>query len=69
MPDTDRITELEIALAHQERLCEELSDLVRAQADLLDRVERRTALLLARLAALERGDEPPPAADVRPPHW
>lgn len=69
MPDSDRITELEIALAHQERLCEELSDIVRAQADRLDLVEHRTALLLARLAAFERGEEPPPAADVRPPHW
>jgi len=32
MPDDNRLTELEIALAHQERLAEELSEIVRGQA-------------------------------------
>ena len=47
MAGPDRLTELEIALTHQEALLEELNDVVRAQADALDllraRVERLTA--------------------------
>ncbi|MFT3973173.1 MAG: SlyX family protein [Amaricoccus sp.] len=68
MPDTDRLTELEIALAHQERLAEELSDIVRTQAERLDRLERTLALLARRLAAAEDGPEAP-AANAPPPHW
>ena len=68
-PDPNRITELEIALAHQQRLGEELSDLLRDHLDRLAQVERQVAVLRARLAALEAGDDAPPAPDVRPPHW
>ena len=54
MPDPDaRLTELEIALAHQERLAEELSDVVREQADRLALLERRLAAIAERVAALE----------------
>ena len=56
MPDPDaRITELEIALAHQERLAEDLSDVVREQADRLALLERRLAAIAERVAALEAG--------------
>lgn len=66
-----RLTELEIALAHQERLGEELSEVVREQAERIDRLERRAALLLERLATLEEAARTPagPPADERPPHW
>ncbi len=64
-----RLTEIEIAFAHQERLAEELSDLLRAQATRLDALERMLAVVTARLAAIEAGDAGPIAADVRPPHW
>jgi SlyX protein len=70
MPDSDpRVTELEIALAHQERAAEELSDVVREQAARLDALERRVDRLVTRLAGLEEASAAPPAADVRPPHW
>jgi len=70
MADADaRLTEIEIALAHQERLAEELNEVVRAQADRLDALERRLALITARLVESEAGDGGAPAADVRPPHW
>lgn len=62
-----RLTELEIALAHQERLAEELSEIVRAQADRLDRLERTLALLAQRIEEAE--DRPAPAANAPPPHW
>ena len=69
MADSARLTELEIALTHQERVAEELSEIVRAQADRLDLVERSLAKLAERLAELEARDAPPPAAGARPPHW
>jgi SlyX protein len=70
MPDPDaRLTELEIALSHQERLGEELHEVVREQAGLVARLSRQVALLNDRIAALEAGGGGPPSPDVRPPHW
>jgi SlyX protein len=66
-PET-RLTEVEMALAHQERLAEELSDVVRAQAARIDRLERRIAEVAERMAAAEAqatGARPEPP----PPHW
>ena len=70
MPDPDaRLTEIEIALAHQERVAEELSDVVREQADRLALLERRLAAI-ARARRGARGEAPtPPPAERRPPHW
>ena len=69
MPDPDaRITELEIALAHQVRVAEDLSDVVREQADRLALLERRLAAIAERVAALEARPDAPPA-ERRPPHW
>ena len=63
------LTELEIALAHQERVSEDLSEIVRAQDDRLDRLERHVSALLDRISALEAGGPALPPADSRPPHW
>lgn len=69
MTDSARLTELEIALTHQERVAEELSEIIRAQAGRLDLAERALAELAERLAELEAQATPRPAADTRPPHW
>jgi SlyX protein len=70
MADPDlRLTELEIALAHQERLVEDLSDQLREQAERLDRLERRLAAAAARFAELEAGAGGPPQPERPPPHW
>jgi uncharacterized coiled-coil protein SlyX len=70
MTDRDaRVTELEIALAHQERLGEELSDVIRTLADRLAASERRITALTERVAALEAGGPAESQADARPPHW
>ncbi len=69
MADRARLTELEIALTHQERVAEELSEIVRVQAGRLDRVERALTQLAERLAELEAQAASRPAADTRPPHW
>ncbi len=65
-PD-DRITELEIALTHQEATVEELSAVLREQAARIDLLERRIARLAERQDAAEAGTAPD--ADVPPPHW
>lgn len=65
----ERLTGIEIALAHAERTVEELSELVREQAGRIVRLERQVAALAARLGALEEGTGATPAADSRPPHW
>ena len=67
MSIADRLTEIEIALAHQERLAEELSDVVRAQAARLDRLDRLAAELVERLAAAEA--RAPDGGERPPPHW
>ncbi len=69
MDQDARVTQLETAIAHQERLSEELSDVVREQADRLAALERRIAAVLDRLAALEAGGPAEPPPDTRPPHW
>jgi SlyX protein len=70
MPDENaRLTEIETALAHQERFCEELHEVVREQAGRVARLEREIAVLNERLAALEAGAGTAPPPDVRPPHW
>ncbi|KAB7613736.1 SlyX family protein [Amylibacter sp. SFDW26] len=70
MSDIERITELEIQLAHATRLAEELSDIVAEQTKRLELVERRIQMLMERAAEQEAqslsgevvGNQPPP-------HW
>ncbi len=64
----DRTTELEIALTHQAAMLEDLSAMVRVQADRLDRLERVLAALALRIAEDGPGAADPEAS-LRPPHW
>jgi SlyX protein len=70
MTDADaRLTELEIALSHQDRVVEELSEIIRDQAGRLTRLETVLARLADRIAAAEGRLDDNPAADQPPPHW
>lgn len=70
MNDSDRITELEIQLAHATRMSEELSDVVADHAKRLELAEKRIQMLMQRAAQAESeamagvavGNQPPP-------HW
>lgn len=64
-----RLTDIEIALTHQAAAAEELSEVVRAQAARIDRLERQVAALAQRLAEAEAGSDARPDPDARPPHW
>ncbi|MEO1550494.1 MAG: SlyX family protein [Pseudomonadota bacterium] len=64
----DRLTRLEEVIAHQAAQIEDLNQVVTAQADRVDRLERQVAQLRLRAAEAEAaqgdhvvlGDSPPP---------
>ena len=64
-----RLTDIEIALTHQEAATEELSGVARDLAARIDRLERLVDALSLRLAEAEAGAGAPPEPDARPPHW
>ena len=70
MTDAERLTPLEIAVAPLERQVEELSDLLRDQADAIDRLGAQSRVLATRLAAAEAAlPEDAPDPNQPPPHW
>lgn len=64
----DRLRALEETVTHQAAAIDDLSDIVRAQTAVIDRLERRVALLMARAAEAEAGGTVT-FADQRPPHY
>ncbi|MFC7705367.1 SlyX family protein [Plastorhodobacter daqingensis] len=67
---TERLTEAEEQIAHLTRMIEDLSDVVAAQSQELERLNRRVTLLLEREAEREMDTGGTvPLADQRPPHW
>jgi uncharacterized coiled-coil protein SlyX len=70
--DTDALTHaqlLEERLTHLAREHEELSKVVAAQADHIDRLARAVQVLAKRLAEAREQGGSTPDADQRPPHW
>ena len=64
-----RLTELEIRLAHHERMSEELSAVVFEQGRTIDRLTAQLHRLRDRLASQEAGGERSPQDDKPPPHY
>ncbi len=68
MSDEARITELEIALAHQTHTVEELSSEMATQNQRIERLEKTLKALVQRLLELE--DSAAPGAEItKPPHY
>lgn len=63
----ERIDTLEERMAHLMRTVEDLSDIVARQADEIDRLTRRMALVMDRMAGPD--EEGAVFTDQRPPHW
>jgi SlyX protein len=64
----DRTTEIEIKLAHMEQTLNELSDVIYAQQNQLDKLNRSQEALQQRLVSLEEGDDNV-EKNEKPPHY
>ena len=69
MTDTSRLDELEIRVAHQDQVIEDLNAAITAQWKTIETLERHLAALRDRVAEAElpAGDTPP--VERPPPHW
>ncbi|EKV31380.1 Hypothetical protein C882_3753 [Caenispirillum salinarum AK4] len=65
----DRIVDLEIRLAHQERMAEELSDVLVEQQRTIDRLTLQLRQVAERMGDLESGWARSPQDDKPPPHY
>lgn len=68
-PVESRVIELEIRLAHHERLAEDLSSVMAEQGQVIDRLALQVRRLAERLGELEAGWPRPPQDDKPPPHY
>lgn len=67
---TERITEIEIKLAHLEQALQEMSDVMYAQQGAIDRLEQACEQLRQRVATGEAGSNTDPgSSEERPPHY
>ncbi|MEZ6029485.1 MAG: SlyX family protein [Hyphomonadaceae bacterium] len=67
--DTARIDALEIRIAHQERMIEDLNQTITAQWKDIDRLKREIERLSDRMASAEMAIGPDPGDEPPPPHW
>lgn len=67
----ERVEELEVALAHQQRLCEQLNEVVTAQTEELMKLTKLIPALQAQLRELKAaaGSRGPTPVDEKPPHY
>lgn len=65
--EPDRVTRLEMRVAEQERVIEELSLEVARQWKAVEKLERQVELMAERFLSLE--EALPPAPVTKPPHW
>ena len=65
-----RTTELEIQLAHTQRMYEQLNEVVTEQASIIDRLQRTTRKLSDKLENVKNDSEDVrDPLDERPPHY
>lgn len=62
-----RIEQLEMTLAHQDQMIEDLNGVILSQREEIDRLTRRLNKLMSRVDALE--DAAPGPEANKPPHW
>jgi SlyX protein len=69
MTDTSRLDALEVRIAHQDDVIEDLNRTVTAQWKEIDRLKREITVLNDRLASAELSLGGDPGDDPPPPHW
>jgi len=65
----ERITALEIRVAHYEQMAEDLSDVIARQDRVIDIMSSKLQRLIERLRSVESGGERSPQDDKPPPHY
>jgi SlyX protein len=68
MTDEQRIDMLEGVVSHQQRMLDEINDVVTAQAKELGDLRTRLETLVSRFLAVEEAVQPDIPVD-KPPHW
>ena len=68
MIEKDRLTEVEIKVAEQERLVDELSAVLAEQWKTIDQMDKKLTALTKRFVELEEQSQPDIPV-TRPPHW
>ncbi|SOE00734.1 SlyX family protein [Caenispirillum bisanense] len=64
-----RLVDLEMRLAHHERMAEDLSDVIADQGRTIDRLTLQIRRLIERLLEVEAGGQGSPQDDKPPPHY
>ncbi len=70
--DTDRVDALEMRVAHQDTVIEELNEALNQQWKVIDALTREIEALRERASAIEadaRSGDKRGGEDERPPHW
>jgi SlyX protein len=65
----NRLIELEMRIAHHERMAEELSSVIADQGRTIDMLTERVRRLVERTRELEAGWDRSPQDDKPPPHY
>jgi SlyX protein len=65
----DRFEDLEVRIAYQDQMLNELNDVVTRQQATITRLEQRYELLLERVRSLGDRDAAVPPGDEKPPHY
>jgi len=68
-PDSGRLDELEIRVAHQDQTIEDLNAAITAQWKIIDRLERELKRLTDRVSSAEDSLGEAPPAHQPPPHY
>lgn len=66
---TQRIDELEIRVAHQDRALEDLNETFATQWRTIDELVRKLSALESRLHAVEQNADAPSSTEPPPPHY
>jgi SlyX protein len=69
MTDTARLDALEVRIAHQDEMIEDLNKVITAQWKEIDRLTREITRLNDRIANAEQSMAGDPGEEPPPPHW
>lgn len=69
MTDSERLDALEIRIAYQDEIIEDLNKTVVAQWKEIERLTRELAMLADRVTRAEESGGPDPADEPPPPHY